>query len=267
MTALVEAVGVGVRLPGKVLIEDVSLRIAPGAAVAMIGPNGAGKSTLLRVISGDRAPSSGAIRLKGRTPAEYGPRELALRRAVLAQSVSVAFPFSVVEVVRMGAGERTGKAIEAMIETALAEVDLLGMCDRIVNTLSGGEQQRAHFARVMVQLACGEARHGPGLLLLDEPTASLDLRHQLDLLSAARRCVARGVTVIAVLHDLNLAAMFADRILVLKEGRIVRDGAPVQTITESNVADVFGVASAINVMPRESIPFSLPHSARPLSSR
>lgn len=263
MTALVESIAVSVRLPGKALIQDISFEVAPGSAVAMIGPNGAGKSTLLRVISGDRTPNSGNIRLMGRSPADYGSHELALRRAVLAQSVSVAFPFSVVEVVRMGAGERTGLAIEAMVEAALSEVDLLGMRDRIVNTLSGGEQQRAHFARVMVQLACGEARHGPGLLLLDEPTSSLDLRHQLDLLSAARRCVARGVTVIAVLHDLNLAAMFADRILVMKNGRIVRDGPPNETITESNVSDVFGVTSAIGVIPAASIPFSLPHSARP----
>jgi iron complex transport system ATP-binding protein len=267
MNALVEVVGVSVRLPGKVLIEDVSLQITPGSAVAMIGPNGAGKSTLLRVISGDRAPSSGVITLKGRTPADYGPHELALRRAVLAQTVSVAFPFSVLEVVRMGAGERTGPAIETMVEAALAEVDLLGMRDRIVNTLSGGEQQRTHFARVMVQLACGEARHGPGLLLLDEPTSSLDLRHQLDLLAAAQRCVARGVTVVAVLHDLNLAAMFADRILVMRNGRIVGDGSPSQTITESNVSDVFGVTSAIGVIPSASIPFSLPHSARPSPPR
>jgi iron complex transport system ATP-binding protein len=115
----------------------------------------------------------------------------------------------------------------------------------------------------MVQLACGEVRHGPGLLLLDEPTSSLDLRHQLDLLSAARRCVARGVTVLAVLHDLNLAAMFADRVLVMKSGRVVRDGSPSQTITESNVSDVFGVTSAIGVIPSASIPFALPHSARP----
>ncbi len=263
MNALVEASEIAVRLPGKALIERISLRIAPGSAVAMIGPNGAGKSTLLRVISGDRTPSSGVIRLMGRAPADYDPRELALRRAVLAQTVSVAFPFSVIEVVRMGAGERTGPAIEAMVEEALSEVDLLHMRDRVVNTLSGGEQQRTHFARVLVQLACGEARNGPGLLLLDEPTSSLDLRHQLDLLSSARRCVARGVAVVAVMHDLNLAAMFADRILIMKGGRIVRDGPPSRTITESNVSDVFGVTSAVGVLPPESIPFSLPHSARP----
>jgi iron complex transport system ATP-binding protein len=140
MKAIVEAVGVSVRLSGKSLIEDISLQIAPGSAVAMIGPNGAGKSTLLRVISGDQAPSAGTVGLMGRTLVAYRPRELALRRAVLAQSVSVAFPFSVVEIVRMGAGERTGPAVESMVEMALSEVDLLGLRDRIVNTLSGGEQ-------------------------------------------------------------------------------------------------------------------------------
>ena len=159
----------------------------------MIGPNGAGKSTLLRVISGDRAPSSGAIRLKGRTPADYGPRELALRRAVLAQSVSVAFPFSVIEVVRMGAGERTGPAIETMVEAALSDVDLLGMRDRIVNTLSGGEQQRTHFARVMVQLACGEVAPRAGLAVARrtdiEPRPSSPARSVVR--GAALRCARR----------------------------------------------------------------------------
>ncbi|MFN3348014.1 heme ABC transporter ATP-binding protein [Pseudorhodoplanes sp.] len=265
MTALVEISGVGVRLQGRPIVQDISLQIAQGSAVALIGPNGAGKSTLLRVVSGDRVPSSGSVTLMGRSLADYYSGELALRRAVLAQSVSVAFPFSVAEIVRMGAGERSGPAIEAMVDAALADVDLTDMRDRIVNTLSGGEQQRAHFARTMVQLACGEARYGPGLLLLDEPTSSLDLRHQLDLLAAARRCVARGVTVVAVLHDLNLAAMFADRIVVMKAGRVVRDGPPLQTITEGNVSAVFGVTSAIGVVPPPSVPFSLPHAARPSS--
>ena len=126
--------------------------------------------------------------------ASYAPRDLALHRAVLSQSTHVAFPFTVGEVVRMGAGDRHGRAIDDLAERALADVDLAAFGDRIITTLSGGEQQRAHFARVLVQLACGEAAHGPGLLLLDEPTASLDLRHQLDMLDGGRPLRARAAS-------------------------------------------------------------------------
>src|SRR6185503_9922541 len=167
-------------------------------------PNGAGKSTLLRTLSGELKPGAGSVRLKDNSLAHYAPRDLALHRAVLSQSTHVAFPFTVGEVVRMGAGDRQGRVIDDLAERALADVDLAAFHDRIITTLSGGEQQRAHFARVLVQLACGEAAHGPGLLLLDEPTASLDLRHQLDVMAAASARAARGVTVVAILHDLNL---------------------------------------------------------------
>ena len=132
--------------------------------------------------------------------------------------------------------------------------------ERIITTLSGGEQQRAHFARVLVQLACGEAVHGPGVLMLDEPTASLDLRHQLDLLAATRRCAARGVTVIAILHDLNLAALFADRIVVLSDGRVAGDGPPRETITDEMLSRVFKVGAAVGRAPPAGVPFVLPHA-------
>ena len=154
---------------------------------------------------GDLAAGAGSVRLKGRALASYGARALAGHRAVLAQSVSVAFPFTVAEIVRMGAGDRHGRQVDDLVEAALNQVDLDDFHDRVITTLSGGEQQRAQFARVLVQLACGEAAHGPGVLLLDEPTASLDLRHQLDVIDAAKTCAARGVTVVAILHDLNLA--------------------------------------------------------------
>jgi heme transport system ATP-binding protein len=185
------------RVGPKALIESVSLTVAPGEAVALVGPNGAGKSTLLRVLAGELKPHPGTVALNGRPLAGFPPRELALHRAVLAQSTHVAFPFTVGEVVRMGAGDRHGRVVDGLAEQALADVDLSAFHDRIITTLSGGEQQRAHFARVLVQLACGEAAHGPGLLLLDEPTASLDLRHQLDMLEAVGRCARRGIAVVA----------------------------------------------------------------------
>src|SRR5262249_17927889 len=199
------------------------------------------------------------VLLKGRPLMSYRSRVLALNRAVLSQNISVAFPFTVADVVRMGAGDGRGAKVDAMVEAALAEVDLTGWGERIITTLSGGEQQRAHFARVLVQLACGEADNGPGLLLLDEPTASLDLRDQLDLIAATRRCTERGVTVVAILHDLNLATLFAERVVVLSHGRVVGDGAPRDTITDAMLAQVFRVGTAIGRVPPEGTPFILPH--------
>lgn len=260
MNAILEAHAVSYGIGAKTLIDDVSLSLAPGETIALVGPNGAGKSTLLRLLSGELAPRRGAIALHGRALGAFPPRQLAEHRAVLAQHVNVAFPFTVAEVVRMGAGDRRGRTIDNLVETALAEVDLGTFRGRIINTLSGGEQHRAHLARVLVQLACGEAEHGPGVLMLDEPTASLDLRHQLDVLNVSRRCAERGVTVLAVLHDLNLAALFAHRIVVLDRGRVACEGTPAQTITEDMLTQVFKISSAVGRVPKPDMPFVLPHA-------
>jgi len=267
MSAVIETDALSVRIGAKVLLDRVSLSIAPGETVALIGPNGAGKSTLLRALSGEIAASAGAVRLEGREPRSYRPHVLALHRAVLSQHITVAFPFSVIEVVRMGGGERRGPALERLVDAALAEVDLDDMRDRIIGTLSGGEQQRAHLARVLVQLACGEADHGPGLLLLDEPTASLDLCHQLDLLAIIKRRNEAGTTIITVMHDLNLAVLFAGRILALDHGALARNGSPEATITDDMLMRVFGVADAVGRVPPHGQPFVLPHGARKSAPR
>jgi iron complex transport system ATP-binding protein len=261
MIPALETSSLGVRIGAKALLEGVSLKIAPGESVALVGPNGAGKSTLLRAMSGEIGASDGAVSVKGRPPRSYAPPVLALHRAVLSQHVTVAFPFSVAEVVRMGAGARRGPAVDVLVDRALGEVDMGNMHDRIIGTLSGGEQQRAHLARVLVQLACGEAEHGPGILMLDEPTASLDLCHQLDLLTIVRRRGERGTTVITIMHDLNLAAMFAGRIVVLKGGKLAGDGPPAKIINDDTLERVFGVVGAVGRVPPDGKPFVLPHSA------
>jgi iron complex transport system ATP-binding protein len=267
MTAVIASSDVKVRVGAKTLLDEVSLDVAPGEVVALVGPNGAGKSTLVRVLAGELKPASGNVTLKGRAIQSYGPRELAMHRAVLSQNISVAFPFTVGEVVRMGAGDRHGRAIDELAERALADVDLAAFSDRIIGTLSGGEQQRTHFARVLVQLACGEAAHGPGLLLLDEPTASLDLKHQLDMLEAVGRCARRGVAVVAILHDLNLAAMSADRIVVLDQGRVAAVGTPAETVTDELLARVFKCQGAVGRAPSPGTPFVLPHAITTIHSR
>ena len=156
-----------------------------------------------------------------------------------------------------------GMAVEPLIERALAETGMAGFRDRELPTMSGGEQQRAHFARVLVQLACGEAEQGPGVLLLDEPTSSLDMRHQLELIDSAKARAKAGTAVVAVLHDLNLAARFADRVIVLQRGHIVADGPVREMITADLLARVFEVDVRLDTA-GEGLPAILPQAMQVL---
>jgi iron complex transport system ATP-binding protein len=258
MTALIEAKAVDAVAGRTMLLRHVDLAVGAGETVAIVGPNGAGKSTLLRVLSGELRPRGGTVRLKGRDVGAYAPHGLAQHRAVLSQSITVGFPFTVAEIVRMGAGATRSRSAQAFVESALAEVGLATFRDRIITTLSGGEQHRAHLARVLVQLACGEREHGPGLLLLDEPTANLDLRHQVDFIGLTRLRARCGTAVVAVLHDLNLAAAFADRIIVLHGGAVVADGSARATITTDMLGRVFDVCAAPGEASADGTPFVLP---------
>lgn len=261
MNAVIEASDLNKRAGRATLLDGVGLRVAAGEKVAIIGPNGAGKSTLLRLLSGDLRPNAGGVRLKQRDIASFTPRELAAHRAMLSQHINVAFPFTVEEIVLMGAGERNLREAELLADAALEEVGLVHFRGRQLPTLSGGEQQRAHFARVLVQLACGEADHGPGLLLLDEPTSSLDLRHQIDLVEAACRRAAAGTAVIAILHDLNLAIRFADRLLVLNGGKLVADGSRAEIVTCETIRDIFEIDAVVH-QADDGVPYVLPQSMR-----
>jgi iron complex transport system ATP-binding protein len=247
------------------LVDAIDLRVRSGEMIAIVGPNGAGKSTLLRMLSGDLRPTSGHVELRGRDLGAYPPRQLSHHRAMLSQHVNVTFPFTVEEIVAMGAGDSPRAMAHGLIDAALHEVGLNGFRHRQLPTLSGGEQQRAHFARVLVQLGCGEAVHGPGLLLLDEPTSSLDLRHQIDLVETARRRAHNGTAVIAILHDLNLAMRFADRILLLHRGRLAIDGDRAKTMTTEIIRSIFEVDVAIDYTDR-GVPFLLPQTMRPVAA-
>ncbi|WP_342361443.1 heme ABC transporter ATP-binding protein [Terrarubrum flagellatum] len=267
MTALIEARSICYRVRDRFLVAEASLRAEPGELLVVVGPNGAGKTTLLKLLTGELKSSAGHISLDGENIHDIPPWALAARRAVMTQAARLTFPFSVAEVVRLGV-DGVGRRLAAarrheIIAAAIRSADVEALSGRLYQTLSGGEQQRVQFARALAQLAAGSSIAERRVLFLDEPVASLDLNHQLGLMQAATRECAKGVCVIAVLHDLNLAATFADRLVVMRGGRIVADGTPGQVLSTELVRDVFAVDLPLNELPGENLPFILPqHYAR-----
>ena len=235
---------VHVRIGGAVLLRGVTLDVMRGTFVAVVGPNGAGKSTLLRVAAGEVRPDEGRVLLGDEPLAAIPPGVLARRRAVLPQESVLNFPFTVFEVALLGrTAHRATRAADADAALcALRAADVADLAERRFPTLSGGEKQRVHLARALAQLDGPDA----ALLLLDEPTASLDLAHQHRVLAGARR-LARGegdrppLAVVAVLHDLNLAAQYADRIAVLKRGELLAEGLPADVLRPDIVQAAFDV--------------------------
>lgn len=255
------------RVGTKALVANVDLTLRPGRLVAVIGPNGAGKSTLLRLLSGELRPTSGRVELDGRTIGGYGAADLARRRAVVSQATALSFPFTVREVVLLGATVPGFVAPPERIERAAAEclrtVGLLGLEERLYTHLSGGERQRVHFARALLQLAIADgAREAPAILLLDEPTASLDLAHQGLVLSEARRQAHEGRAVLAVLHDLNLAAAFADELVLMSRGQIAAVGTADDVFRDELLSRSYGCEVRTNTTPAPGVPFVLPHARR-----
>jgi iron complex transport system ATP-binding protein len=227
--------GVDVVRGGADLLADVTVAVRPGEVLVLAGPNGAGKSTLLGVLAGDVVPDRGAVHLGDRAMSEVAHRDRARRRAVMLQEQRVAFSFRVVDVVAMGrAPWRTTEQAdddEAVVAAALGTADLTALADRRYPTLSGGERARTSFARLLAQ-ACP-------VLLLDEPTAALDIAHQERLLGTARELAGTGAAVVAVLHDLSLAAAYADRIALLSAGRLRAVGTPGEVLTPELLTEVY----------------------------
>jgi len=240
------------------VLKAASLAVAPGEVVAVLGPNGAGKSTLLAVLAGTLRPQRGAAVLEGRALAAWSPRALALRRAVLPQHSKLAFGFSVLEVVLLGRSPHAGRSSRdedvAVAEACLAEAEVTHLAGRVYTTLSGGERQRVQLARVLAQIGFPGSSDEGRYLLLDEPTASLDPAHQHATLRTARRAAERGVGVVAILHDLNLAALYADRLVVLSRGCLAAEGAPEAVLTEALVRDVFDLPVHITRHPIRGCP-------------
>lgn len=234
-TPVLSAEGVTVRIGGRELLDAVDLDVHAGEVVALVGPNGAGKSTLLSVVAGDTAPSRGRAVLDGTDLTRWSLGDQARRRALLTQANSVAFPFTVREVVAMGrapwAGLPDDEDDDEVVEQSLRDTDTGHLRGRTFPTLSGGEKARVSLSRTLAQRA--------GVLLLDEPTAAVDLRHQEVVLGLARAVADAGGAVVVVLHDLELSAAWADRLVMLSDGRVRAQGTPEQVLTADLVEEVY----------------------------
>ena len=242
------------------VLSNISFTAHPGEVTVIIGPNGAGKSSLLAALSGDLSPEKGEVRLNGDALPTLSPRVLAARRAVLTQHTPVAFPFTVSELIRLGVEATPGPVSPSLIDRLLAEVDLPGMAHRPYHALSGGEAQRVHFARILAQARHPTTAQGPVWLFLDEPVSSLDIAHQLMVMRRTRRFASDGGGVVAVLHDLNLTAMVADRVLLLAEGKLLAAGPPEMVLTDDFLSRAYRCPIRTRCSPDQG-PWLLPQMA------
>ncbi|MEP5153584.1 heme ABC transporter ATP-binding protein [Planktotalea sp.] len=232
-----------------------------GELTAIVGPNGSGKTTLLKSLCNDLA-YDGSIKINGTDIAELTPWDQAAQRAVLAQSNVIAFPFTVIEVVQIGLRAGTSGQHDDLPMQALRKVGLAHYAHRNLQELSGGEQQRAHLARVLAQVWEPVVNNAPRWLLLDEPVASLDIAHQLQVMRLAQKFAQAGGGVIAVMHDLNLTAMFADSIAVVAEGKVISQGGTRDVMTDDILSRAYGCTLRVGCAPSDGTPFVLPHVAQ-----
>jgi iron complex transport system ATP-binding protein len=232
----------GYQVDGRALVDAIDLELRPGQVAAICGRNGAGKSTLLGLLAGALRPTSGEVTLDGRPLPAYSARELARRRALLPQHDGLTQPLLAREVVALGRHPfGDGDPAHPTVARALASVGAEHLADRPITRLSGGERQRVQLARVLAQL---DGRGGA--LLLDEPTSAQDLAHQHTVLQLVRdEARARPLAVAVVLHDLNLAACWADRLVLLSGGRLAADGTPAEVLDASTVAEVLGIRAHV----------------------
>ncbi|MEX0822510.1 MAG: ABC transporter ATP-binding protein [Rhodothermales bacterium] len=233
---VIDARNVAVSLDETRILHDISFEVGRGRLVGLLGPNGSGKTTLLRALSG-LLPFDGDVLFEGRCISDWSSRNLAQRLAFVRQSVSLSFDFNVSELVLLGRSPHKGWLSDftthdrSLMAEALDRVDLAGFENRSVLSLSGGELQRVFLAQALVQEA--------DVLLLDEPTAHLDVHYQFEFMELVKELIAGGYTAVAVFHDLEMAARFADQLVVLQQGRIATSGPPNAVLTQDLIARVF----------------------------
>ena len=247
---MLEIRNIAVEIAGKRLLHAVSLDVQSGEVVALLGPNGSGKSMLISTITGEQTTLSGSVQFHGNTIDAWQPQSLARHLAVLPQQSVLSFPFTGREVIELARiPHNTGRQIDAaIVDEVLGKLDAQGLSEKLYPTLSGGEQQRIQLARVLAQV--WQPTRLPRLLILDEPSSYFDLAHQILLLKLVRGLVGKDLSVLIVLHDINMAVSCADRVALLKAGRLYTVGDTNSVITEENLLSVFGVECAFVTDPR-----------------
>lgn len=243
-------------LAGKVLLDDFNIDIKAGEITALLGPNGAGKSTLLKILCGEMTPESGLVTFFDRDIEDWQRSELACHLGILPQHSSLSFAFTCKEVVELGTMPLclSRQEIDDITLTTMRNTDVLHLAPRLYPTLSGGEKQRIHFARVLTQLSQADDKC---ILMLDEPTSALDLAHQHKTLQMAQTMAAKGAAVIIVLHDLNLAAQYAQRMVIIQHGKIQADGSPWQALQPEIINNVYGWNISVHPHPVHGYPYLL----------
>ncbi len=244
------------QLAGKVLLDNFSIDIKAGEITALLGPNGAGKSTLLKILCGEITPESGNVAFFNRDIHDWQRAELARHLGILPQHSSLSFAFTCKEVVELGTMPLclSRQEIDRITMQTMHNTDVIHLAQRLYPTLSGGEKQRIHFARVLTQLS---QSHDKCILMLDEPTSALDLAHQHKTLQIAQTMAAKGAAVIIVLHDLNLAAQYAQRMVIIQHGKIQADGSPWQALKPEIINTVYGWHISVHPHPVHGYPYLL----------
>lgn len=246
------------------ILHNVSLNASPGQVTAIVGPNGCGKTTFLKAMTREVA-FTGSVTLNGEDVRSAPPAKLAIQRAVLPQSTNLAFPFNVQEVVHLGLtgglATNSPEKNDALPGRALERVGLAGFEDRFYQELSGGEKQRVQLARVLVQVWEPVLNGTPRWLFLDEPVAALDIAHQLLVMEIARRFARAGGGVVAVMHDLNLTAMFADHIALMARGRVLKSGVPLDVVEDAGLSTAYSCNIRTRTPPSGNDPWLIPHAA------
>mgnify|MGYP003330485339 FL=1 len=237
-------------IDGGEIVNDINIEVFPGKVLALIGPNGAGKSTILKLLSGDVKPTSGVVKYNDINISNIPIVDSAHIRGVMSQSQTIAFDFSVLEIIEMGWLHSDHDYYTSFYPDVLKQIiedcELQHLADRKFNTLSGGEQKRVHFARVLLQLWFPESDIHPRFMLLDEPLANLDIYHELKMLEIIKKYLSKNIGVLLILHDLNTASKFADNIVLMKNGTIVNIGSTIEVLTESILSETYETKIKVN---------------------
>ena len=255
LTPGLKAASVSYSVRDRALVNNVDLELRPGELLTIVGPNGAGKSTLCGILAGDLSPTTGEVEISGQPLRGIKPGDLARLRSMLSQHTIIRFPFTAREVALMGRHPHISRwkppteTDYAMVDAAMQGVQVSHLADRIYSTLSGGEQRRVSIARVLAQDA--------PIVLLDEPSAALDIGHQQLVMSLCRQLADEGRCILTVLHDLNLAGAYADRVMVMSEGRVVASGTPEEALHPELLSAVFNQEVIVIPHPQTGAPVVL----------